>query len=121
MKWKTLATFQAARRCHLLDPGHRPPASALGSVLPARWAGWAGDDGFAQPRPRPLGLPSDAFELRRKEAAIREPVLVQAPDQILASLFLLLGVTLQDPRLEQLGQLLLRVLGWKMLIRWQIQ
>ena len=29
----------AALRCHSPHPGRRPPASALGSVLPARWAG----------------------------------------------------------------------------------
>src|SRR4029077_10503939 len=37
-----LATLQAALRCQSLHPGHRPAASALGSVLPARWARRAG-------------------------------------------------------------------------------
>ena len=31
--------FQAATRVCLFSPGHRPPASALGWSLPARWAG----------------------------------------------------------------------------------
>src|SRR5215207_4845222 len=35
---RVLATLQAALDL-LLFPGHRPSASALGSVLPARWAG----------------------------------------------------------------------------------
>jgi len=36
-----LAALQAAPRYQSLYPGHRPSASALGSVLPARWAGRA--------------------------------------------------------------------------------
>jgi hypothetical protein len=70
---------------------------------------------------REAGSPSDALELRRKEAAVREPILVQAPDQVFASLLLLLSITLHDPGLEQLGQLLLRILGRKFLIRLQIR
>jgi hypothetical protein len=31
--------FRPHRVCQFLHPGHRPAASALGSVLPARWAG----------------------------------------------------------------------------------
>src|SRR5215218_7838757 len=34
-----LAAFQAAARCHPSPPGHRPSASALGSILPTRWVG----------------------------------------------------------------------------------
>jgi hypothetical protein len=36
---KPLAALKAARMVVLLNPGHRPAASALGYALPARWAG----------------------------------------------------------------------------------
>jgi hypothetical protein len=50
---KPLATFQAATLCHLLHPGHRPSALALGWDLSARWAG--------RPLSRPLGTTSPKF------------------------------------------------------------
>ena len=39
---RTLAALQAALVCCAFSPGHRPPASALGWALPARWAGLIG-------------------------------------------------------------------------------
>ena len=37
---RALAALQAALVCCAFSPGHRPPASALGWALPARWAGF---------------------------------------------------------------------------------
>src|SRR5689334_15501493 len=38
-----LAALQAAWFVVPFSPGQRPPAAALGSTLPARWAGWTDD------------------------------------------------------------------------------
>ena len=52
---KLSRAFQAARLLSSLHPGHRPAASALGSVLPARWAERAGG---AAPGMRTFQTPS---------------------------------------------------------------
>jgi hypothetical protein len=60
----SLATFQAAQGCRSLHPGHRPPASALGWGLPARWAG---GEVFRQLRDIVFRSPTFSFLDRRME------------------------------------------------------
>jgi len=51
--WKASGDLSGRTLCHLLHPGHRPSASALGWDLSARWAG--------RPPSRPLGTTSPKF------------------------------------------------------------
>jgi hypothetical protein len=84
------------RSGHNKQAKQRSMAHSLGAIV----SGWSPNPADQHPRGRP-GSPCDVLQFRGKELSIRESILVQDANEILAGFPLFLGVRSVDPRLEQ--------------------
>jgi hypothetical protein len=63
-------------------------------------------------RPAPRGAPRHVLQLRRKQLAVSEAMLIKGADKVLTRLSLFLYVTLSHPRLKQDHQFPALVVTW---------